>query len=233
MKKIATSGLIALILAASVALSPKANVNAQSAGLISSIINRMERNRQSLRSLRASISMEKYNAQIRDKDVYIGNVIYSPGSGRNVNMRVDWQKPQRETLAVSDGKYTLFRPRLNMAYVGNANSNKNKVSNVLGFGLNVSRQQLASKYEAPQLLGEETLYGGIRTYHLKLIPKGNASYKWAEIWVDLDGMPIQTKVIEKNDDATTIRLSNVQRNAQVGSDEFKVQLDSNVKKVSG
>jgi outer membrane lipoprotein-sorting protein len=234
MKKLATYGLMALLLAASVAISPKTSANAQgTAGLISSIINRMERNRQNLKSLRASIGMEKYNAQIRDKDSYYGNLIYVPGSGQKVNVRVDWQKPQKETLAVSDGKYTLFRPRLNTAYVGSANSNKNKVSNALGFGLNISRQQLASKYQPLEYLGEETLNGGVRTHHVKLIPKGNASYKWAEIWVDSDGMPIQTKVVEKNDDATTVRLMNVQKNAQVSTEEFKVHLDANVKRVQG
>lgn len=230
MKRLALYSLVLLVLvAAAVITSPPSH--AQGAGLVSSIINRMERNRRDLRSLRAEISMEKYNAQIGDKDEYRGAVIYLPGGSRNANVRVDWQRPHRETLVVTDGKFTLFRERLNMAYVGNANSSQNKVSGVLGFGLNVTKQQLASRYEQPQILGQETLWGGVQTWHMKLVPKAGANYKYVEIWVAEDGMPVQTRMVEKNDDATTVRLSNVQRNVQVASDEFRLQLDSNVKKV--
>ncbi|MEJ7615531.1 MAG: outer-membrane lipoprotein carrier protein LolA [Pyrinomonadaceae bacterium] len=230
-KKLCAPGLAALLVISALAFNSSTNTaSAQGAGLVASIINRMERNRTSLRSLRANITMEKWNSQIRDKDDSKGMVIYMPGSGQNSYVRVDWQYPQKEVLAVADGKYTLYRPRLGMAYEGSANSNRNKVSGVLGFGLNISRQQLASKFET-QYVGEETLWGDVRTSHLKLVPKGGAGYRHAEIWVDSDGMPVQTKVVEKNDDATTIRLMDVERNARLSSDEFRLQLDSNVKRV--
>lgn len=221
---------LAVLSLAALFFSP-AFAHGQSAGLVSSILNRMERNRQSLRSLRAAISMERYNSQIRDADRYTGTVLYLPGSGRNARVRVDWRSPQNEILVVNDGKYTLFRPRLNMAYVGNANSSRSKVSNVLGFGLNVSRREIESRFQTPEYLGEETLWGGVRATHLKLVPKGRASFKHAEIWVDESGMPVQVKVVEKNDDATTVRLTNLQRNVSISPDEFRLQLGSDVKKV--
>jgi outer membrane lipoprotein-sorting protein len=65
------------------------------------------------------------------------------------------------------------------------------------------------------------------------VPKGNASYKYAEIWVDSAGMPVQTKIVEKNDDATTMRLSGLKTNLKISEDEFKVTLDSSVKIVKG
>lgn len=232
MKRHLTLGL-AVVLTAIVAFSvvpPK--TNAQSAGLVSSIFSKMERNKRDLRSMRAGISMEKYNAQLKDSDKQTGTVIYLPGAGRNAYVRVDWQRPQQETLAVADGKYTLFRPRLKMAYVGEANSNRNKVSSVLGFGLDATKSQLASAYDT-QNVYSETLWGGVQTVHLKLVPKGGARYSYAELWVDDNGMPVQTKVVEKNGDSTTVRLLNVQRNAQVSKNEFKVELGSDIKKVRG
>ena len=223
-------GALALVVS-SLAVAP-ASANAQGAGLVSSIINRMDRNRRDLRSLRASIEMEKFNAQIGDRDKYFGGVIYLPGSGQTGSVRVDWQRPQRETLSVKDGQYTLFRPRLNMAYVGSASSKNSKVSGVLGFGLNASSQQLRNNFNV-ELLGEGTLYGNLHVTWLKLSPKGRAGYRHAEIWVDDAGMPVQTKVIEHNNDSTTVRLTNIQRNARVSSDEFNLQLPSDVKKVRG
>ncbi len=232
MKKLSPLGLVMAILIAALAVGNPSSTSAQSAGLISSLLNRMERNRQDLKSLRANLSMEKYNAQLRDSDRYSGSVLYVPATGRNAYVRVEWQYPQREILAVSNGKYTLFRPRLNMAYEGNARSGRGKVSTMFDF-MNMSRQQLVSRFEPLQDIYEETLWGGVRATHIKLVPKGAASYKWAEVWVDGGGMPVQTKIVEKNDDATTVRLTNMARNTGVAFDEFTLKLDSTVIRVRG
>ncbi len=232
MKKFLTLGLAVLILAIVTSSAVFPIASAQSAGLVSSIFNKMDRNRRDLRSLRAGITMEKYNAQLRDSDKKSGVVLYLPGDNRSSSVRVDWHNPQ-EMLAVVDGKYTLFRPRLKMAYVGDANSKEGKVSGVMGFGLNASQAQLKAAYETPQDVYLETLWGGVETTHLKLVPKGKASYKYAEIWVDGTGMPVQTKVVEKNNDTTTVRLMNVQKNVSISKNEFKLELPSDVKKIRG
>jgi outer membrane lipoprotein-sorting protein len=208
------------------------SANAQSAGLVSSVLNRMERNRQSLKSLKASLSMEKYNAQLRDKDNYQGVLVYMPASGRDALVRIEWQKPQHEILAVSNGQYTLYRPRLNMAYKGNSKSSRNKAGGVLSM-MYMTRQQLEAQFHPVKDVREETLWGGVSTIQLTLVPKGNSSFKYAEIWVDSSGMPVQTKIVEKNDDATTMRLSSLERNAKLPGDTFDLKLDSSVKIVKG
>lgn len=227
MRRLVPLGLAVALLLGIAFSSPTTDVKAQGAGFVSSLLNRMERNRQSLKSLRANVDMVKYNAQIRDEDKYKGVVLYLPAAGRNAYVRVDWSFPQRETLAVADGKFTLFRPRLNMAYQGKAGTGKGKSSAAFEF-LNMSRQQLASRYDV-QPMGEETLWGGVSTSHVKLVPKGGANFKWAEAWIDSQGMPVQTKVVEKNDDSTTVRLTNMQRNATIPLQEFFLKLDSNIK----
>lgn len=225
--------LIAVFAVALIVSSPKP-ADGQSAGLVSAVLNRMERNRQSLKSLKASVTMEKYNSQLRDKENYSGWVLYVPSSGRDASVRVEWQKPQHEILAVSKGKYTLFRPRLKTAIVGKSGSVKGNgaASGVLGM-MYMTRQQLEAQFQPVQDVREETLWGGVSTIHLTLVPKGNASYKYAEIWVDSAGMPVQTKIVEKNDDATTMRLSGLERNLKISSEEFDIKLDSGVKIVKG
>jgi outer membrane lipoprotein-sorting protein len=224
MRRLVPLGLaVALLLG--VAVNPQSNVKAQ-AGLVSSVLNRMDRNWRSLKSLRASIDMVKYNAQIRDEDKYKGVVLYVPAVGRNAYVRVDWNFPQKETLAVANGKFTLFRPRLKMAYQGNSKSSKNKPGGALEF-LNMSKQQLMARFDV-QDMGQESLWGGVTTAHVKLVPKGGASFKYAEAWIDGDGMVVQTKVIEKNDDSTTVRLTNLQRNPNIPLEEFFLKLDPKI-----
>jgi outer membrane lipoprotein-sorting protein len=229
MKKLVLLGLVMALLVGSATLPPSAN--AQGAGLVSSILNKMERNRRDMRSLRAGVLMQKYNAQIKVYDNFQGEVQYLPGAGKDVSVRVDWQKPQREHLAVTGGKYTLFKPRMNMAYQGSTNSKNAKASGVLGFGLGMSKAQFNSAYNI-ELLGEGTL-DGPHVWLLKFTPKGNAGFKYAEVWVDDSGMPIQTRVTERNNDSTLVRLLNPQKNTNLDRKVFDLQLGGGVKIVKG
>ncbi|HKP37339.1 MAG TPA: outer membrane lipoprotein carrier protein LolA [Pyrinomonadaceae bacterium] len=195
----------------------------------------MERNKRSLKSLRANISMTKYNSQLRDTDSYQGMVLYIPGATGNSGsfVRLEWTKPAHEILAIANGDYTLYKPRLNQALKGKTGSVKGKRDNDVLALMNMSAAQLRTRFGDFEDLRDETLWGGVWTQHFKVTPKGPASYKYIEVWVDKDGMPVQTKMVEKNDDSTTMRLSNVERNASIPMDQFKLNLDSSVKIIKG
>jgi outer membrane lipoprotein-sorting protein len=233
MKKLFSLSLVAGLLLATVTMGSPSRANGQSAGLVSSILSSMERNGRSLKSLRANINMEKYNAQLRDKDQYSGIVLYIPGAGSSAAVRLEWNKPQHEILAVLKGDYMLYRPRLNQVLVGKTGSIKSsKDSDVLAL-MNMSAVQLRTKFGELQDVRDETLWGGVHTNHFRATPKVAASYKYIEVWVDDSGMPVQTKMVEKNDDSTTVRLTNVEKNQQIPMKEFTLQLDSSVKRVKG
>lgn len=220
---------LAVVATTLTAASPK-EANGQTAGLVSSVLSRMETNRRSLTSLRAGLSMEKYNSQLRDSEKYEGVVLYVPAGKGDASVRIEWNSPQKEILAVYKGKYTLFRPRRNEAMVGRSGSVRGKAGagGILDL-MYMSRQQLEARFQPVQDVREETLWGGVSTIHLTLVPKTNASFKYAEIWVDMAGMPVQTKIVEKNDDSTTMRLRNLEKNIKIASDQFAIPLDPNVK----
>ena len=231
MKKLIPPTIIALVLAALVVF-PLPAANAQ-AGLVSSILSKMEKNRQNLRSLSADISMEKYNSQLGESEKYYGNIRYIPAGRGAALVRLDWNKPQQEILVVANGGYMLYRPRLKQVIIGTTNSVRSAKDNDVLALLNMSAAQLRSRFGDFQDEREETLWGGIHTTHLKAVPKTAASYKYIEVWVDDSGMPVQTKMVEKNDDSTTMRLSNVARNADIPASVFKLDLDSSVKRIKG
>ena len=231
MKKLIPPTIIALVLAALVAF-PLPAANAQ-AGLVSSILSKMEKNRQNLRSLSADISMEKYNSQLGESEKYYGNIRYIPAGRGAALVRLEWNKPQQEILVIANGGYILYRPRLKQALIGSTNSVRSAKDNDVLALLNMSAAQLRSRFGDFQDEREETLWGNIHTTHLKAVPKTTASYKYIEVWVDDSGMPVQTKMVEKNDDSTTMRLSNVARNADIPASVFKLDLDSSVKRIKG
>src|SRR5215210_7565621 len=204
MKKIFAPALAALMLLASLSVAPPP-AQAQGPGLISSIMNKMDRNRRTLGSMRAA------------------------------NVRVDWARPVQEILAVSGGQYTLYRPRLKQAYQGSSKSasSKGKAGNVLGFALNMTSAQAKNQFNV-ELVGEGELYkGSPHVWWLKLVPRGNQGFQFAEVWVTDDGMPIQTRVTEKNGDATTVRLTNIQRNPKIDGNPFIIELPAGTKVVKG
>ena len=53
-----------------------------------------------------------------------------------------------------------------------------------------------------------------------------------EIWVDGNGMPVQMRTTERNGDSTLVRLTNIQKNARINGDAFKISLPSGVKIVN-
>jgi len=232
MKKVFPLGLLIAIFSALVFVSP-ATTNGQGAGLVSSVLNRLEKNRASLKSLRAEVIMEKYNSQIGTKDQVKGVVAYVPGAGRNASVRLEWTSPQHEIISVTNGKYVLFKPRISTAYTGSASKAPQGTSGILEM-MYMSRQQLEARFQPVQDVREETLWGGVSTIHITLVPKGNAaSYKYAEVWIDNAGMPVQTKIVEKNDDSTTMRLTALEKNVSIPNNEFQIKLDSSVKIVKG
>ena len=185
--------------------------------------------------MRANITMEKYNSQLRDTDKYQGIVLYIPGGAgsSSASVRLEWTSPKHEILISNNGNYTAYQPRLKQAFQGKTSKIKSeRDSDVLSL-INMSAAQLRSKFGEFQDVKEDTIWGGVWTQHFKAIPNGPASYKYIEVWVDKDGMPVMTKMVEKNGDSTTVRLSNVERNPSIPMDQFKLNLDSSVKIIKG
>jgi outer membrane lipoprotein-sorting protein len=98
--------------------------------------------------------------------------------------------------------------------------------------MNMSKAQLQANYTV-KYLGQANVAGGIPTWHLELVPKTAQKYKSAELWVDGNGMPIQAKVVENNNDTTTVLLSNLQKNVTLNASIFKIDLPKGTKIVKG
>ncbi len=189
--------------------------------IINEILKRMDEHQKALSSLKASITMDKYNSQLDEHDIYDGTVNYLPAKGRDALIRLDWTQPQQELLSVVNKQYILCRLRLKECIYGNVDSSKKSQQGTGAFDfLNMSKEQLKTNYSV-KYLGKEDVRGGIPTWHLELNPKTAKNYKSAELWVDGNGMPIQAKVNENNGDATTVLLFNLQKNADINASIFQ------------
>ncbi len=231
MQKIIRLGLFSIAFTFAFSIFAVSDVNAQ--GPLTEILNRMEKHRNSLSSLKADVKMAKTDALLKETDITFGTVIYLPVENRDDYVRINWSKPVEESMAVVNGKYIIYRPRLKQAICGETEKvqkDNSRVSGPLGF-LGMSKAQLKATYNR-QYLGV-TKINGSEVAHIKLSPKKKNRYKSAEVWVDADGMPVQAKVVEDNDDSTTIQLSKISKNVKVNGSDFKINLPKGVKCTKG
>lgn len=202
-------------------------------GQLDTILKRMDDHNKALASLRAKVTMTKQNAQLGGSpDVLEGAVIYRAMKGRNADVRVDWVSP-KESFSIIGQQYVIYRPRLNQVIKGTTNkaSGSAKAGGALAF-MNMSRAQLKENYSVVYL-GQATLASGVVTWHLRLTPKQQTSYQSAEVWVDQNGMPNQSKILEKNNDTTTVLLSGIEKNIRLEKNAFKIDYPRTVKEVKG
>ena len=234
MKRLFTPGIALVVFLAALTTVPPQQAHGQSAGLVSSVLSRLQKNHETLKSLRASITMEKYDSRLREKDFYSGAMAYMPGVGKNAYVRLEWSKPQHEILGVIKGNYVLYRPHINTVYIGRTGGKGpgGDDSEILTM-LSMSSTELQDRFQPFQDVREELLEGGVKATHLKLVPLKPMSFNYAEVWVDSTGMPIQTKIVEKNGDATTVWLSNLEKNRKLSVDEFVVKYDPSAKIIKG
>ncbi len=215
-------------------LSAFAVVDASGQRVLGEILDRMDQNNKGMKSLKSSIKMSKHNSQLDEYDISEGTVQYLPAAVKEkIQVRIDWAKPMVEHLAVGAGQYILYRPRLEQAIIGKVDNAKGSAgaSGALAF-MSMNRAQLKANYEV-SYEGEATVNGSVKTWHLKLTPKNSTTYKAAELWVDPNGMPVQAKVFEKNNDSTTIQLTNIERNATVASSVFQLKPPKGTKIIQG
>jgi outer membrane lipoprotein-sorting protein len=198
--------------------------------VINEILRRMDQNNKSLQSLQAGVTMVKTNVQLNVSDTNVGTTSYLTKTAKRY-IRVDWTKPVEEQISIIGDDYELYRPRLQQVIVGKTNKTKNSssVGGALAF-MNMSREQLKANYDV-KYIGEEQVSGGVNTWHLELTPKTATTYKNADLWIDVDGMPRQAKVTEQNNDTTTVLLSNIQKNVVLKAEIFKLKYPGSVKKI--
>ncbi len=223
MKNLFRIGLAAIVL--TFVFGGFAAAEAQAQGAINEILKRMDEHYKALKSLRTDITMVKFDSVLNENSTMQGKAMYLPVKGRNAYVRIDWRSPE-ESLAVVDKEYVIYRPRLKQAIVGNVDSVQKKesagVSSPLAF-LNMSKEQLKANYDI-KYLGEERVGGSVQTWHLELTPKTAGKYKLANVWVDGNGMPVQVKITENNNDATSVLLTNLEKNISLPGSSFKINL---------
>ncbi|HEY8559337.1 MAG TPA: outer-membrane lipoprotein carrier protein LolA [Pyrinomonadaceae bacterium] len=229
MKKILRYGFTAIVLTFVLGAFAATEANAQ----INEILKRMDEHYKALKSLQSNVTREVYNAQLDETDKMAGTISLLPGKGRNFALRLDWTQPKPEIMTVVNGRYMAYIPGIKRAYTGSSESQKaqEKGGNALKI-MSMSKEEIKANYDV-EYLGQENISGGIPTWHLKLTPKAKSNYKFADIWVDGNGMPLQGRITQLNNDTDSVLLSNLKKNVSINNSIFAYKLPKDTQVVPG
>ncbi len=196
--------------------------------ILREILTRMDKHYKAMQSMESNVARTIYNAQLRETDEYSGKVVLVPGKGRDASVRLDWTRPREEILSIANSKYQLYIPSIQTAYRGSTSSQKAKGS---GGGalqmLSMSEAELLKNFDA-NYVGQVTL-AATEVWHIRLDPKTKQDFKFAEMWVDKDGMPIQVRITAQNNDTDTFRFSSIKRNNRIPGSTFAVKVANGTK----
>jgi len=224
MKKI---GLLLFILAISAVSAFPQTLNV--------ILKRMVLNQKTLKSLRADISINKSSSQTGEKTYKEGTVRFMPIKNDYL-LRIDSTKPAPENFSIFNNQYVLYMPNPNPLYlpgskVAFAGTTTDEQKNLLFIFSNLLIHPV-EKWKFDYLIkyfGEEKVKGTTPAWHLELMPKNPQDYKTVELWVNGDGMIIQSKFIKDKNDWIIVGLSNLQKNVSLNPAEFKIDLPKELK----
>ncbi|MEP6847466.1 MAG: outer-membrane lipoprotein carrier protein LolA [Acidobacteriota bacterium] len=197
-------------------------------GIIGEVLRRMENHYKTLSTLKASVKMDLYTSQIEDHESREGSLIFIPQKGRDAAFRIDWTKPSSESLSVVNKQYVMYQANLKQATTGSVNGVRAPGGSSILSILNMSKVELKANFDI-NYVGLENVTGGTSTWHLQLIPKTAIGYKSADIWVDADGMPVQLKQVQKNNDSTTVLLYALNKNSKIDARDVQVSVPKGTK----
>lgn len=230
MKKAIRTGVIAALLG--IVFFGINATSSQAQGVLREILDRMDRYSKSLTSFQADVTMVKFDSTLKIAETYNGSVAYLPkAGGHDRYARLDWTKPQQESLAVIGDSFEMYRPKLNQVVFGKSKDAKQggKAGNLLSL-LTMKKDDLRRDFEVIYI-GQEQIQGGTDTWHIELTPKTTMDYKKADLWVDADGSPRQARILEKTNDTTTLLISSVKKNPTLKASIFKLDYPKNTPRV--
>ncbi|MBL8183075.1 MAG: outer membrane lipoprotein carrier protein LolA [Blastocatellia bacterium] len=208
-------------------------VTANGQGALGQILNRMDAHYRGLNSLNSNIVMVKTDAALgaAGNVETVGTVSFIPErKPGKMYVRLDWTKPKESMIVIGDD-YRLINYTTNTALCGKKDDTKTnaKVAGPLSF-IGMSKEQLKANYSVIiASKDEQKLSDGTLTMHIRLTPKARSEYKYAELWVDGNGLPRQAMVVSNNGDSTSILIRNPSTNGKVDRSTFTLALPKGMK----
>jgi outer membrane lipoprotein-sorting protein len=212
MKRVLFSSLT--IAAVAAALIPS-NTRAAN-GNVDAILEKMQNAGRNVRTLTAALRQETRSDLGGKPATSGGKLMFSHGGKTNDNLRIDYDKPEGQIVAVVGDEIYLVQKVIKQVTITSrkAQASKNQEFAFLATPYE-SAASLRARYDI--VYGGDEQVDGAATSKLVLTPKQSTSIQNWSVWVNQNSwLPVKYQVLEANGSRSIFTLSNIQINAKLG-----------------
>ncbi|MBM3754916.1 MAG: outer membrane lipoprotein carrier protein LolA [Acidobacteria bacterium] len=207
-------------------------VSAYAAESLQAVQARMDKSAAEFTSLKSRVKKVSYTAIIKDTTTETGEFIIKKMKGGDVRVRMEVEKPDVRSIALSRKKYEVFLPKINTVQEYDLSQYGKLIDQLLLLGFGTPVAELQKSYTM-RVTGTETI-DGIAATKVELTPKADsikAHLKLIEVWIPSnDGNPVQQKFTQSSGDYILTTYFDVKVNPLLKDADVQLTLPKNVKR---
>lgn len=205
---------------------------APAAETLGAVQARMDKSAVEFAALTARVKKVSYTAVIKDASTESGTFMIKKVKPGDVRVRMEVDKPDARSIALSRKKYEIFLPKINTVQEYDLTQYGRLVDQFLLLGFGTPVRDITKSYDMV-VTGSETI-DGKQTTRVELRPKlasVKEHLKLVEIWIPMnDGNPIQQKFLQPSGDYTLSTYMDVKVNPLLKDADVQLTLPKNVKR---
>ncbi len=194
-----------------------------SAGL-ERVLKQMDDAARNFRSTQANVVWDRYDSVIRETETQTGK-IYFRREGSEIQMAVEFDKPDPEYVIYSGGKVQMYQPKIDQVNVYDPGKNRSDVESFLVLGFGGAGHDLPKSYEV-NFQGTEKV-NGVAAEKLELIPKSVSlrnNIARILLWIDpAKGISVQQQFFEPGGNSKLAKYSDIKINQDLPESAFKLK----------
>jgi len=205
---------------------------APAAETLGAVQARMDKAAEAFTSFTARVKKLGFTAVIKDTTSETGLFYIKKLKPGDMRVRMEIEKPDERSLALSRKKYEVFLPKINTVQEYDLSQYGKLVDQFLLLGFGTPVKEITKSYDMV-VTGTETIEGRQAT-RVELRPKAASvkeHLKLVEMWIPLnDGNPIQQKFLQPSGDYTQSTYTDVKVNPLLKDADVQLTLPKNVKR---
>jgi outer membrane lipoprotein-sorting protein len=214
------------------ALLAAVSLAAPAAESLAAVQARMDKSAAVFSTLTAKVKKVSFTAVIKDTSSETGTFMIKKVKAGDVRVRMEMEKPDPRSIALTRKKYEIFLPKINTVQEYDLSQYGRLVDQFLLLGFGTPVRDITKSYDMV-VTGQENI-DGRPTTRIELRPKlasVKEHLKLVEIWIPLnDGNPIQQKFLQPSGDYTLSTYSDVKINPLLKDADVQLTLPKNVKR---
>ena len=203
---------------------------AVAADSLDTVFARLDKAAASFKTLTADIQRTSHTELVNANETNEGTIAVKKFKPGDIRIRINFTKPEPQTIAIGGGKGQVYHPKANEVQVADVRKHSDLVNEVLMLGFGATSAELKAAYTIT--LGGPDTINGTPVLRIELVPKNEEirrSIKRCELWIPENGVAVQQKFHESGGDFQVATYSHMILNPNLPDSALRLDLPKGVK----